>query len=127
MLSRLCQKGSKRLRDAALDARTVTLRIRYSGFQTVTRAKTLPEPTHFDSVVLATLRRLFEEHWERRPVRLIGIEFGAFSHGANQLDLFDPERREKLERLARAADQLRDRFGFSKLQLGGSLGSSEDH
>jgi DNA polymerase-4 len=127
MLSRLCQKGGKRLRDAALDAGTVTLRIRYAGFETVTRAKTLPEPTHFDSVLLAALRRLFEQHWERRPVRLIGIEFGSFSHGPNQLGLFDPERREKLERLARAADQLRDRFGFSKLQLGGSLGSSEDH
>ena len=127
MLSRLCQKGGKRLRDAALDAGTVTLRIRYAGFETVTRAKTLPEPTHFDSVLLAALRRLFERHWERRPVRLIGIEFGSFSHGPNQLGLFDPERREKLERLARAADQLRDRFGFSKLQLGGSLGSSEDH
>jgi len=127
MLSRLCQKGAKRLRDAALDARTVTLRIRYAGFQTVTRAKTLPEPTHFDGALLSTLRRLFEQHWERRPVRLIGIEFSTFSHGANQLDLFDPERREKLERLARAADQLRDRFGFAKLQLGGSLGSSEDH
>jgi DNA polymerase IV len=127
MLSRLCQKGAKRLRDAALDARTVTLRIRYAGFQTVTRAKTLPEPTHFDGVLLSTLRRLFEQHWERRPVRLIGMEFGAFSHGGNQLDLFESERREKLERLARATDQLRDRFGFAKLQLGGSLGSSEDH
>jgi DNA polymerase IV len=127
MLSRLCQKGAKRLRDAALDARTITLRIRYAGFQTVTRAKTLPEPTHFDVVLLSNLRRLFEEHWERRPVRLIGIEFGTFSHGPNQMDLFDAERREKLERLARATDQLRDRFGFAKLQLGGSLGSSEDH
>jgi len=58
---------------------------------------------------------------------LIGIEFESLSHGANQMTLFDPESREKLERLARAADQLRDRFGFAKVQFGGSLGSSDDH
>jgi DNA polymerase-4 len=127
MLSHLCQKGAKRLRDARLDARTVTLRIRYAGFHTVTRAKTLAEPTHLDPVFLATLRRLFEQHWNRRPVRLIGIEFGMLSHGANQIGLFDPEWHEKLERLARATDQLRDRFGFGTVQFGGSLGSAKDH
>lgn len=127
MLSGLCQKGAKRLRDAGLDTGTVTLRIRYSGFQTVTRAHTLPEPTHLDPVLLATLRRLFEKHWDRRPVRLIGIEFGTLTHGANQIGLFDPEARQKLERLARATDQLRDRFGFAAIQLGGSLGAAKDH
>jgi DNA polymerase-4 len=127
MLSRLSQKGAKRLRDAGLNARTVTLRIRYAGFQTVTRSQTLPDPTHLDPVLVATLRRLFDQHWDHRPVRLIGIEFDNLSHGANQMGLFDPEWREKLERLARAADQLRDRFGFAKVQFGGSLGTSEDH
>jgi len=127
MLSCLCQKGAKRLRDACLDARTVTLRIRYAGFQTVTHSKTLAEPTHLDPVLLATLRWLFERHWEHRPVRLIGIEFGTLSHGATQMGLFDPEWRAKLERLARATDQLRDRFGFAKVQFGGSLGSAKGH
>lgn len=121
MLSRLCQQGAKRLRDAGLDTRTVTLTLRYSGFQTVTRSKTLPDPTHLDPLLLSTLKRLFEQHWDGRPIRLIGIEFAALSHGANQLCLFDPERRERLERLARATDELRDRFGFAKVQFGGSL------
>lgn len=121
MLSRLCQQGAKRLRDAGLDTRTVTLTLRYAGFQTVTRSRTLPDPTHLDPLLLSTLKLLFEQHWDRHPLRLIGIEFAALSHGGNQLCLFDPERREKLERLARATDELRDRFGFSKVQFGGSL------
>ncbi len=125
MLSRLCQQGAKRLREAGLDTRTVTLTLRYSGFQTVTRSKTLPDPTHLDPLLLSTLKLLFEQHWERRPVRLIGIEFAALSHGANQLSLFDPERRQKLERLARATDELRNRFGFAKVQFGGSLGAKK--
>jgi hypothetical protein len=46
------------------------------------------------------------------------------------MELLDPGRREKLERLARTTDGLRDRFGFSKVQLGGSLkirGDGDEH
>jgi DNA polymerase-4 len=128
MLSRLCQKAAKRLRDAGLDARTVTLTIRYAGFETVTRAKTLVEPTHLDPIFLETIARLFDQHRDRRrAVRLIGVELGTLSHGATQLDLLDAPRRAKLEKLARATDRLRDRFGFAKVQFGGSLGTDDDH
>ena len=127
MLSRLCQKAAKRLRDAGLAANTVTVTIRYSGFQTVTRAKTLRESTHLDPILLETARQLFDANWNsRRAVRLIGVELGALSHGASQLGLLDAVRREKLEKLARATDRLRDRFGFTKVQFGGSLKSQRE-
>jgi DNA polymerase-4 len=128
MLSRLCQKAAKRLRESGLDARTLTLTIRYAGFETITRAKTLSEPAHLDPVFLGTVRQLFDRHWDRRrAVRLVGVALGALSHGATQLDLLDAARREKLERLAHAADRLRDRFGFAKVQFGGSLGSDTEN
>ncbi len=127
MLSRLCQKATKRLRDAGLLARTVTLTIRYASFHTITRSRTLPEPTDLDSVVLATVRQMFAQHRERtRKIRLLGVALSNFEHAAPQLSLLDAGRREKLERLARAADRLRDRFGFEKIQFGGSLGLPED-
>ena len=122
MLSRLCQKAGKRLRDSGLDARTVTLRLRYASFETVTRSKTLPEASHLDPLFLEALRQLFQRTLDhRRAVRLIGVELGTMSHGEGQLDLLDAARREKLEKLARATDKLRDRFGCDKVQLGGSL------
>ena len=128
MLSRLCQKAGKRLRDSGLDARTVTVTIRYAGFETITRAKTLPEPTHLDPLFLSAAQHLFDLHWNRRhALRLVGVELGQLSHGGNQLPLLDGAKREKLEKIARATDKLRDRFGFSKIQLGGSLGSDADH
>jgi DNA polymerase-4 len=128
MLSRLCQKAAKRLRESGLDARTVTLTIRYASFDTVARAKTLPEPTHLDPILLKTVRQLFDRHWDRqRAVRLVGVELGTLSHGAKQLDLLDTTRQEKLEKLAQAADQLRDRYGFAKVQFGSSLGSDIEH
>jgi hypothetical protein len=54
-------------------------------------------------------------------LRLVGVALSTFSAGPEQFELLDPGRREKLERLARATDRVRDRFGFSKLQLGGSI------
>jgi DNA polymerase-4 len=121
-LSLLCQKAMKRLRDAGLSASTVTLTIRYAGFETITRAHTLREATHLDPVVFESVRQLFERHWDRtRKVRLLGVALSSLTHGGEQLDLLDAGHREKLERLAQATDRLRDRFGFSKVQFGGSL------
>ena len=77
---------------------------------------------------LETVRQLFDHHWDRRrAVRLVGMELGTLSRGATQLDLLDAARREKLEKLARAANRLRDRFGFSKVQFGGALSSDIKH
>lgn len=126
-LSYLCQKASKRVRDAGLRARTVTLRLRYADFRTITRSETLAEPSDLDSVFLKAVQGMFLRNWDgAAKLRLVGVEFSNFAAGASgQLDLLDPDRREKLERLARATDRLRDKFGFSKVLLGGSLGSRE--
>ena len=122
MLSHLCQKAAKRLRDAGLHARTVTLTLRFANFKTITRSETLAEPSDLDAVFLAVIRDLFAHSWNGAAMlRLVGVALSSFSAGSGQLDLLDPGRREKLERLARTTDGLRDRFGFSKVQLGGSL------
>ena len=126
MLSHLSQKACKRLREAGLAARTLTLTIRYTGFETHTRAKTLAEPTQLDADIYAVFQGLFREHRDtRRKVRLLGVSLSGFTHGNNQLGLLEAERRQKLARLTKAADRLRDRFGFGKVQFGGSL-SAED-
>jgi len=121
-LSLLSQKAMKRLREAGLSTQVVTVTIRYVGFETITRAHTLHEPTHLDPIVFETVKRLFARHCDRsRKVRLVGVALSSFTHGGEQLDLLDASRREKQERLAQATDALRDRFGFSKIQFGGSM------
>ncbi|MGA8675838.1 MAG: DNA polymerase IV [Candidatus Acidiferrales bacterium] len=121
-LSYLCQKAAKRMRDVGLHARTVTLTLRYANFTTITRSHTLAEPSDLDAVFLQAVRELFHRAWDGKAMlRLVGVAFTSFSAGSAQIDLLDPQRREKLERLAQATDRLRDRFGFSKVQFGGSL------
>jgi DNA polymerase-4 len=122
MLSHLSQKACKRLRESGLTARTLTLTIRYAGFDTDTRSKTLPEPTLLDGDIFAVFQKLFREHRDmKRKIRLLGVSLTGFSHGVRQLDLLEAERRGKLEKLTRAADNLRDRFGFDSVKFGGSL------
>ena len=124
MLSHLSQKACKRLRESGLATRTLTLTIRYAGFDTYTRSKTLPEPTLLDSYIFAVFQSLFREHRNmKRKIRLLGVALSGFSHGMQQLDLLEAERRSKLEKLTRAADRLRDRFGFDSVKFGGSLHS----
>jgi DNA polymerase-4 len=122
MLSHLSQKACKRLREAGLAARTLTLTLRYTGFDTNTRAKTLAEPTQLDADIFAVFQNLFREHRDHaRKIRLLGVSLSGLTHGAEQLDLLAAERRAKLEKLTRATDGLRDRFGFGSVQFGGSL------
>src|SRR2546422_2222749 len=124
MLSHLSQKTCKRLREAGLAARTLTLTIRYAGFETDTRSKSLAEPTRLDSDIYRVFHQLFRTHRDpKRKVRLLGVSLSGLTHGNEQLDLLEAERRARLEKLTSAADRLRDRFGFGKVQFGGSLGS----
>ena len=126
MLSHLSQKVCKRLREAGLSTRTLTLTIRYAGFETYTRSKTLTEPAQLDTDIFAVFLNLFRHHRDvKRKVRLLGVALSALSHGAQQLDLLESDRREKLEKLTKAADHLRDKFGFSSVQFGGSLRRDE--
>jgi DNA polymerase-4 len=126
MLSHLSQKACKRLRESGLAAQTLTLTIRYQGFDTYTRAKTLSEPSCLDTEIFAVIQDLFRLHRNRkRKIRLLGVGLSHFSHDGQQLDLLDAERRAKLEKLTQATDQLRDRFGFGKVQFGGSLRRDE--
>jgi len=122
LLSHLSQKACKRLREAGLSARTVTLTIRYAGFDTRTRAKTLPEPAQLDAEIFAVFLELFRHHRDpKRKVRLLGVALSSLGHGGQQLDLLQADRREKLDKLTQAADRLRDKFGFGSVQFGSSL------
>jgi DNA polymerase-4 len=82
----------------------------------------MPEPAHLDDDICAVFLQLFREHRNRkRKVRLLGVSLSGLSHGGQQLDLLDAERRTKVEKLTQATDRLRDRFGFGAVQFGGSL------
>jgi len=121
-LSYLSQLVGRRLRDHDLFARTVGLKLRYADFRTLTRDVTLDEPTHFDSVIFENVLRLFDKAYNRRlKVRLLGVRTSNLERAVFQPTLLEAPQRERLERLAQAADQVRARFGFDAVKLARSL------
>ena len=76
------------LRQLGRPARTVTLKVRYSDFTTISRSRTLPAPTRDAAVLCEVALSLLHTQTEagRRPIRLVGVQ------GHNLLDPFAPEQ-----------------------------------
>lgn len=105
------------LRDKNWQASTISIKLRYSDFTTITRAKTI-KATDDDRIIFETAVKLFRSNYKRRvSVRLIGIHLTKFSEFCEQEFLFDEEgiRRKKM---LRAVTKLRDKFGYSVVQFG---------
>ncbi len=118
----LAELVGERLRAAGLYARTVTLKLRYASFQTLTRAHTLTEPTDLDSRLYETAVRLFHGAWDRKQkVRLLGVAAGSLGAATLQPSLFDGGQQARQEKLARSADQVRARHGPDSVRTAKSL------
>jgi DNA polymerase-4 len=112
----LVQKVCHRLREHGMYAATVTLKLRDWRFRTITRARTLAEPTQLDKPVLETVLDLFRQNWpQKRKIRLLGVALSGLSYTPVQAALFEAGQQEKLGRLYQAADQVRDKWGFQAI------------
>ena len=87
----------------------VTVKIRYSNFDTHTLQKRIPY-TSFDNKLIEVTRELFRRLYQRRMlIRLIGVRFSHLVQGTEQLNLF--EDTSKTMRLYQTLDRLRKRYG----------------
>ena len=73
-LLRLSEKVSARLRKAEVVGRTISIKVRFADFTTISRSRTLKEPTDVGRVVHATAKELFDAlHLQRARLRLVGV------------------------------------------------------
>ena len=73
-LLRLAERTSARLRRAGYAGRTVSIKVRFADFTTITRARTLTTPTDVGQVVYATARALYDALGiAGTPLRLVGV------------------------------------------------------
>jgi DNA polymerase IV len=116
-LVHLAQRVCWRARKRAIRARTITLKVRYSDFDTITRSKTVPA-THDESDVLAIVRRLYKSARTRPlPIRLLGVGLSNLIGRDDQLSL--PFGQTARPAVGRALDAVRARHGYESVQLGG--------
>jgi len=87
----------------------VTVKIRYSNFDTHTLQQRIPY-TSFDHKLLVLAKSLFERLYQRRMlIRLIGVKFSHLVQGTPQLNLF--EDTPEMVRLYQEIDRMRKRYG----------------
>ena len=113
-LADLSADVASRLRAGAWTARTVTLKLRYSDFTTITRQESLPSGTDSDRDVRNAARRLFDAAWSGARVRLLGVGVAGLEDVA-QMDLFT---RPASARLDHTLDAVRKRFGHNAIRRG---------
>ncbi|MFC7430405.1 MULTISPECIES: DNA polymerase IV [unclassified Agrococcus] len=99
----------RRLRAAGAVGRTVTLRVRFHDFRTITRSRTLPDPTDVTRVVVETAWALLDELDDPTPVRLLGVQMSQLSDPSDAGLLWDDS--EDWGSAERAVDAVHDRFG----------------
>jgi DNA polymerase-4 len=112
-LLRLAERTAARLRTAGLAGRTVSVKIRFADFTTITRARTLPEPTDVAAVLYATARQLYEAlGLDRARLRLVGIRVeGLVESEFAPHQLLLGERAQGRREVEQAADRAARRFG----------------
>ncbi len=118
VLCGLCERVCWRARKRGIKARTVTLKLRYADFHTLTRSRTLA-PTNSELELYPVVKDLLVRARTRQlPVRLLGLQLsnlGVFQ----QLSLFDDH-----EKVGVVVDDIRERYGFSMVTLGTQLGGA---
>ncbi len=107
-----------RLRSAGLTAATVSVKLRFSDFETLSRRTTLPAPIRADLEIAGAAEELLRAGWQPgRPVRLLGVGVEGLRPAEPQLGLFDRADRRQ-ERVDSALDELRRRFGTGAISRG---------
>ena len=108
-LVRLTEKTAHSLREDEKMTGCVTVKIRYSDFETTSCQETI-DYTALDDTLIAKVKDLFTKNWLKgRPVRLLGVRFSHLIPITMQMSLFD-KNVEKLN-LYKAVDDIKERFG----------------
>ena len=112
-LLRLAEKVAIRLRAGGWAGRTISIKVRFADFTTITRSRTLPEPTDLGRDLYAVATALYTGlGLQRARLRLVGIrveQLVAAGRTAHQMSLDERER--GWREAERAADRAAGRFG----------------
>jgi len=113
ILSGMVEQLAFQLRQEKWLTSTVSVKIRYSNFDTETKQCRIPY-TSADHTLLKYVLELFKKVYTRRMrIRLIGIKFTGLVHGCHQMDLF--EDTEELISLYQTMDRIKNRFGTTSV------------
>jgi DNA polymerase IV len=112
-LLRMVEKSSQRLRDAGLVSKTISIKIRFADFTTISRSKTVPLPISGVQECYEVARSLYKAlGLDRARIRLVGVSLENLSEGSGSpQQLFLGEREKGWREATAAMDAATRRFG----------------
>ena len=122
-LVKMVEKIAFELRDQQKLTSCVTVKIRYSNFDTHTLQKHVPY-TAFDHILIPLVKELFDRLYQRRMlIRLIGVRFSGLVAGNPQLNMFEDSS--EMISLYQALDKVRNKYGQKIVRRGVGYENSE--
>lgn len=123
VLSAMVERLAYQLRSENWLTSNVTVKIRYSNFDTETRQVTLAY-TASDHTLTKAVLEAFEKLYQRRmSLRLVGVRFGKLVRGSYQINLF--EDTQEMMSLYQAMDKIKNRFGANAVMRGSGIYQSK--
>ena len=120
ILTAMAQELAYQLRNGNKLTACISVKIRYSDFQTYTMQKRIPYSAS-DHSIFPVVFSLFKKLYQRRLlVRLIGINFSHLVEGGHQINLFEDS--EKIINLYQSMDRIRKRYGSRAVINASGLG-----
>jgi DNA polymerase IV len=119
ILGYMSEKLSYRLRKKQQLTGCITVKIRYSNFDTHTLQQSVPY-TAFDHMLTPVCKALFDKLYTRRMlIRLVGIQFSKLVHGLQQLNMF--EETPEMINLYQNIDKMRKKYGYQAVLRAGGV------
>ncbi len=122
-LQYLLERAMSTVRHQGLTAKTVRMRVQYEDGPREEMSRTLAAPTTIDEDMMAAVDELLPRAWTRRvSIMRLGIVLSNFAFDDPQPELFEVRRNARLERLHKALDSIRDKYGHASVVAGASIG-----
>lgn len=117
----------QRLRRDDVKVESVSVQFRFNNLTRASHQGALPTATNITQEIYAMVCKLFDEKWDGTPIRLLGVATTKVSKEdcGRQMKLFDDTDYEKLERLDKAMDSIRNRFGSNAVMRASAMGEEE--
>jgi len=109
------ERIGRELRGIGKKGLTVTLKIKFHDFSSITRSKTLPLPTDITTEIFDAARKLLAAEKLPHPVRLIGTGVSNFRLVQIELPLMPDAARKRSRKLDETMDRILDKFGSGSI------------
>lgn len=119
ILLSLVETVSKRLRQGEVKCNVVAVSLTSSEFVYRTHQRKLLSPTDSTYEIYHVTKQLFDEMWDGLPIRKLNVRASELVNNlVTQLTLFDKKNKLKLEKMDRAVDTIREKYGDYSIMRG---------